>query len=988
MARVVYGNIAEQIEKAFLSGLDSGTLIVMPDAVAIRRARRYLLERHETVDASIFTTFEDLAADIVLSATGIKPVVVPEVVREVVSGQICSEIAAEEQRWRILSGDFPKALLEEFEAVWPNILASGRGPRGALEGAGLSLWDSERMRLLSRFSEFYYGHMEGLRDSGYCDRELLALRASEHADALGRMGIRRILVCGIVFADACLLKLLEAISARVELTFVYEAADRSRDSVRVVMSRMSLTEIVDETPAGNRSNGDRSIFGAPDRRREITEVARRIRLEMAESGDPPHTFAVVAKSIRDYEKQLRDIFAEYSIPITEGGRKRYSNLRLFTYMMRTLDLLGGAVEKNKICRLLEHDFYPAPAALVKMVLEETAHLPERFDSAYEMGKFATVPAPGGLTLPEWLSGMRRRADAVSDLRGWIELALEIIKGAAKSGLGEGELRGNREFISGIKDLSAVSIASTSKPAAVVTLSHFRSLMRDYAADNSYMEEEGSYGGVLFTDAGLIYTARFRHLFAMGMSEDTFPSKMHGGVFVSQAMVEAICEGGPPARILPSMMECIERHDFEEMTSSAPSVTFSYIYSDERGRRLLPSAFVLEALGGPSGSRGLIDTMDEWNLKFSSFYPEDGTPLTKREGELMAAAGLQQYIPERMPSEKLPGEYAHLGEIVERRRIVLADPLEWRFESGAIDPLTGGKPLSATDLTEYVKCPFRYVATRLIRANRVLPKLNPMERGTQMHAILKRFYDGYGLGFLRTRTADEIRTALWKCADGYFEEIYGSGRLGLRFELHLKDVREALFEFVEADAVSESSMSGSILGLEMTFGYNGQKKFVIGEHSFRGAIDRVETISASGKEVLLYDYKSGSPSNLTKKYFRAGSETLDYGIPLYALYLNDAEGMSIAAALYYSLRKKEGDSDRAGFVRSRTLAELPMVRAGRRACFDIRDEAGAEGILDRYREEVREIAGKISAGFFPVTPRKGECTGCSYSSLCRYRRGRG
>jgi ATP-dependent helicase/DNAse subunit B len=149
------------------------------------------------------------------------------------------------------------------------------------------------------------------------------------------------------------------------------------------------------------------------------------------------------------------------------------------------------------------------------------------------------------------------------------------------------------------------------------------------------------------------------------------------------------------------------------------------------------------------------------------------------------------------------------------------------------------------------------------------------------------------------------------------------------------------------------------------------------------IDRVETVDSKSGEMIVYDYKSGRPDGLPKRYFRAGNKLIDFGIPLYAVYLDEVEKARLAGAFYYMLLKSEGTPDKAGIVKRDSMGRLFPIQERRRAYFSILGEEQFAAELSRYRSEITAVADNISAGNFPVTPIEGECAHCEYSTVCRY-----
>lgn len=986
--RIQFGELLGQIEELYSGEGGQATVFILPDSIAIAQVGEKLLEKHGAVDLSRFATFEQLASRIVRAATGVTPLVLPEHIRDALAANVVENLPAMEGS-QLKDAGFSSALLREFDSVWPSVLlAANRGetPLKNLDDTGAET--GMRAGLLREFASAYRARMKGLESAGVYDRVLLADVASRNAACLRDEGIVNVAVVDMAYADGVLLELLREISSVCRLSLLFRQTDRGRLSVGVTLRALDIQHSAEA--GGNDEPGLPAveIFGAPDRKREITEVARRILRTMKETGLCQSDFAIVARSIADYSDIGRETLKEYGLE-TGGERRRLQDLRLYVFLRCLLEATTGELTKSKITALLEHDFFPASRESLREALEAIAHFPEVTSWDALVSAFGGIAMPTGESLRGWLESVHVRSSASMSLRAWAERSVELLGVASIGILGDEEYEGNMRLVERLKELSSLdSVSKIATGETELSARRFTEMLDLLAQGVSYSSAETGTERVLFTDAGLLYFGTFRHVFALGMGEDVFPVRPRDGMFLKLSAIDSISERDCLARASTDAINSIEGHHYDALLACAENITFSYIYSDERGRRHLPSTFVLQTLEKASGGNNLMERLEERNLEFSSFFPDDGVAFTVNEVDRMRAASLSEWGND---SDVIIGLSARavsdFSGIAARREIADADRREWMFDGERLRNQTRAKILSATDLSEYSKCPFRYVASRVLSVVPLTPPLSPLAKGSQMHEILRRFYGAHSLAELRKLGSGGAAIEMMKCADDYFSQIYGgAGGLDLRFAIHVADVRSDLSEFVRGDVEAEMHMGGEIAGLEQRFGYSDQKEFRIGSHRYRGIIDRVETEEESGR-VILYDYKSGNPDSLTRRYFRSGAEPLDFGIPLYALYLRDVEHREIAGAFYYMLLKTPGKPDKAGLVEREAMAGMFPIPERRKSFFSILTGAGFDRELDSYRDLVLSISDNIVGCNFPLSPREGECTRCGYYSVCRYGGGR-
>jgi RecB family exonuclease len=128
------------------------------------------------------------------------------------------------------------------------------------------------------------------------------------------------------------------------------------------------------------------------------------------------------------------------------------------------------------------------------------------------------------------------------------------------------------------------------------------------------------------------------------------------------------------------------------------------------------------------------------------------------------------------------------------------------------------------------------------------------------------------------------------------------------------------------------------------------------------LDRVDRL-ADGRLIVI-DYKSGAPEAFEPQPERATQPQL----PAYAMAAGDQTAAVLALYLMREGPKLRGIADRPGRVTG--LRALP---AG---------ESAWPALLQRWREQLRELVQEFLSGYAAVTPQPGACEICHLQAFCR------
>ena len=337
----------------------------------------------------------------------------------------------------------------------------------------------------------------------------------------------------------------------------------------------------------------------------------------------------------------------------------------------------------------------------------------------------------------------------------------------------------------------------------------------------------------------------------------------------------------------------------------------------------------------------------------------------------------------------------------RRRI---DPTSYDGDLRGVVHLLGKPVLSATRLEEYARCPFRYLAQSVLRLDRpggLSPEVSPLDLGLLTHRLLFELSS-----FLRSQSdrplasvPEDQRQAVADSASELIETLLAASFSGLAAyppvfrERARRRLGGVLHGFLQAELSELSRLSPAYfeLGFGQTSGMgdlaSADPVEVPGTGvQVAGSIDRVELARLGGLlYVMVYDYKTGARPSTTAILGGIGFQLPLYLMVVEPLLRQQGETFDALVPLggrFYQVADPEGLGRRGG-IYDREGLEAQGLSTRREAGSLSGDEL--DRLIDRYREELVELSGRITAGAFAtgtLTPRWMGCAGCAYSSACR------
>jgi DNA helicase-2/ATP-dependent DNA helicase PcrA len=242
----------------------------------------------------------------------------------------------------------------------------------------------------------------------------------------------------------------------------------------------------------------------------------------------------------------------------------------------------------------------------------------------------------------------------------------------------------------------------------------------------------------------------------------------------------------------------------------------------------------------------------------------------------------------------------------------------------------GLALSASDIESYRACPLKYKFARVLRIPQE-PTIN-QRFGIVVHQVLERFHQDTDPSLparpARPRSLEELLGLLetsWRRA-GFGTQSDEEVQLWHKAESALRTYH-ARFHADDVEPV----------WFERSF------KFLLGRHTLRGRVDRVDRLADGGYELI--DYKTGRPKT-------AEQQAGDIQLTLYALAAERAWELPSSRQSYY-------------YVLDDQKVPLPET----------------SGDAAWISEVVEEVAAGIEAQGFEPTPSFSACSMCDYALAC-------
>jgi len=213
-------------------------------------------------------------------------------------------------------------------------------------------------------------------------------------------------------------------------------------------------------------------------------------------------------------------------------------------------------------------------------------------------------------------------------------------------------------------------------------------------------------------------------------------------------------------------------------------------------------------------------------------------------------------------DELPGRVLHVFEGKnDAGRSVPSWQRDWQLRLPAESlPMRYDRPLSPTAIRDYLLCPTRFYAKRVLKMQREETGGYEMDArgvGNLCHEVLEVF--GRDESMVGCEDVGRIVVALDGILDGRVREVFGA-QPGLPVWVQVHSVRERLHQFARWQAATVAE-GWRMVAVEYDVGADGG--FEIGGHPFRFTIDRID-YHAGEKAWRVLDYKTRATAKKPEK----------------------------------------------------------------------------------------------------------------------------
>lgn len=748
-------------------------------------------------------------------------------------------------------------------------------------------------------------------------------------------------------------RLLTALSQRLPLTIV---AGRTGDPQADATIVASLDRLGCRLPDGSAPHGDpptvqfTSVSDADD---EVRHVVRGI-IEAAQHGTSFDRMAVVYAADNPYSRLLHDQLHAAGIPFNGADVTTLATSTAGRFLRRLLDLPERDFRREDVAALLAGAPLRwrggwVPSRAWEQLSRDAGVVRGREDWQHRLGTHIgdleeDIAALTGDADSDWrIDRLRRRVERAQALIEYIaELGSDLdrarladswrartawCRNAIRNHLGdlrdwpEAERRAMERIEGALDRLAGLDSVEPSPSVSV-----FRRTL-DLELDSG-LGRVGSFGnGVLVGPAWMTIGLELHDVWILGLSEGTFPSRPRDDSLLPDRERATV----PDLRRRRDQIGNQHRHFLAALAAVGVHGTAHLLrprgdlrQSDERA----PSRWLVDLAEARTGTRPAgadLDLLDEdWVTHVPSFaggIVAASVPGTEQEYELKSLADL---VDTGAPVDQHPlvatGSLG-AGHLAQQAR----DGSRFtRFDGNLAGCATLGpaareaRPLSATALETWAKCPHQYFMARLLGVEPLDPpelrlRIDPLSRGSLIHEVLERFVEertgftssGYGW------SADD-RERLHRIADEAFERARTRGLTGepIYWRRDQALIRRDLDAFFDTDHHRRIDGRLRPVDTELPFGLRDAKRVEIAlpNHrtiELRGSIDLVDEDETGGLVVI--DYKTG------RKYKKLTADDPHHGgtrlqLVLYAVAARSILGRPDAPvrSTYWFLRSTNGD----------------------------------------------------------------------------------
>jgi RecB family exonuclease len=520
-------------------------------------------------------------------------------------------------------------------------------------------------------------------------------------------------------------------------------------------------------------------------------------------------------------------------------------------------------------------------------------------------------------------------------------------------------------------------------------------------------------GLRVLEATDVRGLRFRALFIAGLTEGGFPLRLSGDWLYPHDERERLRKHGVMLEDISTGTLLKEEHYFYQAACRATdrlylsrpiatddgSETVASYYLEELKRAISPATITTVSVRAD---------LDKKQSPDSSTASELATLLIrqrerKNREEQTAKSPLETFISEIAERRLISNSALRRVTIEQERNGLWFGQFDGELSNPELKAMVGRHfgaeyVYSASSLSTYGKCPFRFFASRVLKLeprNEAALDLPQIDAGKLLHEVLRRFFEHHRAEYLPALNAERLREEISEIAGAVFREhellVPALNERIWKIDCEIRKLildQVLLFELQLQERSNSRGMRPTFF--ELAFGRSSRasdpgsrtdhlkfsRQAATGSETIlvQGQIDRVD-LNHEEKLAIAYDYKLSQGAKLAD--IEAARETQ---IPIYLAALEEMflPGYQLAGGGYYRLRARRGRLNQGLY---RHMFQDCTYITAKTICNDVQWSS----IREAVRKQLWRFVDGMRAGDFRVHPSLGKqtCKFCDYAAVCRY-----
>lgn len=736
---------------------------------------------------------------------------------------------------------------------------------------------------------------------------------------------------------------------------------------------------------------------APTPIREVRQVARQVRRQLAE-GVTPDDVLVVVPELLSYRDQLADAFAEVGVDAVDLSRRPAQQTRVGRAALTLAECCLSTPTQRDIATLASNPAVTlgdhAGAVDTEAIIDLTARLPmtdlDRLQRELDDNSAAAIENFRGTVETVASAPREETTEALRDLFDGVELASNAER-LADSGAGIEEAA--RETVERVLD-AVESVERTASDCGFTDAESFDPVQRvvDFLDGHRVPQRTRGPSGVVDVVGPQDAVGQsYDHLHLVGLTRAAFPPDRNRPQFF-----ERVYDALPDVDVVDEAARA--RYQFAVLVGSAETVHISTPEAGLDGDERLPSPVLTELARVTGLQAESVDT----DVASAADLQRELAGIDDEDRE----TALSRAVDERKLRLRTAEAVRRGSKCAENRVSSELTPHDAQLAPGTVAELHEPEPFSPTQLREYARCGFRYYADRVLgfEEKEEFPlEPTPLDRGTLVHDSLEMFYtnllansDGavdltdYERADLEQQLLEAVYAELDTLdaptgnafGDQWLEQLLAglatpeeNDHYGDDHPHHGED-RGLFVRLLEKELAADDA----VLAVEepLDFGAGGGEISITSpggrEVAVHGRVDRVTIEDDDGIVGTVHDYKTSDPT--TKLTF----DGVEFQLPVYTV------------AARRELRERY--TERFRYIDGEFYTVEPPADVTRKQSLQVTiwkqdgDRDDFEHFLDSVvPDRIADIADSIAAGgFHPTTLEADEakCEHCQFRDACDVR----